>query len=347
MNRIGFTSLKLVLLVLFALAALFFGVAVGSVSIPFSQICSIVVHKLFDTPLPESITGVTPDLVWNIRLPRVLLAFIVGAALSVCGAVMQSMLQNPLASSYGLGVSSGAGVAVALCMIFGLSQSSWSNWLMPLICLGAALCTILLVMTLSQRIDPSLSNQTIILVGMVLSLFLSACMSTLATSSPDHSQRILSWQLGSFSMKSWNQVVPLAPVVLVGSLLLWRFGRELDLLSFGDESATTLGLSTKRFKWMLLFLISLLTGASVAFVGIIGFVDLVTPHIVRRFLGPSHRLLIPGCVLFGGGFMVCCDLAARTLTSPSEIPIGSITALLGAPFFLYLFLASRNKGQQM
>lgn len=181
--------------------------------------------------------------------------------------------------------------------------------------------------------------------GMVLSLFLNAIMTTLSTANPDYTQRITLWQLGSLSMKTWKQLGPVALAALVCILAFWRLASELDLLSFGEEQASAMGLERKRVKWILVLLVALLTGTAVAFVGVIGFVDLVAPHIVRRIFGPSHRMLIPACAIFGGGFLSLCDLAARTLASPSEIPIGSITALIGAPFFLYIFFSSRKEAR--
>lgn len=335
---------KLMLLGLIALAALVIGIGIGSVAVAPDQLIAVLSNKLWGAPLPQEMPAVLPGLVWNIRLPRVLLAFFVGAALSVSGTVMQSLLQNPLASSYGLGVSAGAGLAVAVCMVVGLTESTTSSWfLLPLICLAAGLGTMVLVLSISQSVDQGFSNQTIVLIGMVISLFLSALMSTLANAAPDYTQRIMSWQLGSFSMKTWAQLAPVVPITVACCLVLWRYSHELDLLSFGDQQAAALGLEHRRIKWLSVVLVAMLTGTAVAFVGIIGFVDLVAPHIVRRLFGPAHRLLIPGCALFGGAFMVLCDLAARTLISPSEIPIGSITALLGAPFFLYIYFASRKK----
>ena len=334
---------KILLLTAAAFLSLTAGICVGSVAISPSAIAHVFANKLFGTALPADFPAVYPGLVWSIRLPRVLLAFLVGAGLAVSGAVMQSVLKNPLASSFGLGVSSGAGLGAAVMMVFGLGGGLLGTLLLPVVCLVCGFLSVVLAMAFAQKIDRSLSNNTIILTGMVLSLFLNAIMTTLAASSPDNTRRIMLWQLGSFSTREWKHVFPVAVVVPVCVLFFLSLHRELDLMTFGEEQAASIGVNLKRVKWLLIGGVSLLTGTCVAFVGIIGFVDLITPHIVRRFFGPTHRGLIPLSALFGGTFMVICDLAARTLASPSEIPIGSITALIGAPFFIYVFLMSRKK----
>lgn len=333
------TRSKAVFLIAAALLSLLAGVCVGSVSVPPSAIGRVLLNKLFSVPLPDGFPRVYPGLVWSIRVPRVLLAFLTGAGLAVSGAVMQSVLKNPLASSYGLGVSSGAGLGAAVMMILGFGGSVV---MLPVVCLLCGFGAVVFAMIFSQKIDRGLSNNTIILTGMVLSLFLNALMSTLAATNPDYTRLISLWQLGSFSSREWRQVAPVALVVPLCVLFFSCYAREMDLMTFGEEQAAALGVNLKRTKWLLIGAVSLLTGTCVAFVGIIGFVDLIAPHIIRRFFGPSHKTLIPLSAIFGGTFMVVCDLAARTLTAPSEIPIGSITALLGAPFFIYVYWTSRK-----
>ena len=208
-----------------------------------------------------------------------------------------------------------------------------------------ALVTVVLVVGFATRLDRSLSNTTIVLTGMVVSLFLNAIMNLLSTLSPLYAQQISLWTLGSFSSKEWSQVAVLAPVTLLCTLFFLRFSREMDVMTFGEEQAQAMGVALRRMKWVLLVAIAVLTGTATAFVGIIGFVDLIAPHVVRRFFGAAHRRVIPAAALFGGAFMVLCDLAARTLVPPREIPIGSITALIGAPFFIYVYFSGRRRRQ--
>lgn len=326
-----------------ALAALLLGVGVGSVHVSAGDILSILANRLFGAPLPEGLPASYSAMVLDMRLPRVLLAFLTGAALAVSGTVMQSVLQNPLASPFGLGVSAGAGLGAASVIVLGLAGAGLGVFLLPAVSLSCALATVFLAVFIAARLDRGMSNTTIILVGFVLSLFCSAVMDLMATSSPAHAQRIQLWQLGSFSMKEWSAVWVLAPFAALGLLFFLGFARELDVMTFGEEQAMAMGVDLPRIKRRLLAAVAALTGTAVAFVGVIGFVDMIAPHIVRRWFGAAHRWVLPASALFGGILLVLCDLAARTLTAPHEIPIGSITALLGAPFFLYIFFAGRNR----
>ena len=336
------SAARMTALLLAALAALLLGVGIGSVYVAPGDILAIVSGRLFGTPLPEGLPPSYSAMVLGMRLPRVLLAFFTGAALAVSGTVMQSILQNPLASPFGLGVSSGAGLGAAAVIVLGLA-GSLGGALLPLVSLGCALATVFITVAVAARLDRGMSNVTIILVGMVLSLFCNAIMSMLARSSPTYSQRVQLWQLGSFSMKEWSAVGAVAPAAALGLAFFFRFARELDVMTFGEEQAQAMGVDLLRIKRLLLGAVALLTGMAVAFAGVIGFVDLIAPHVVRRWFGAAHRRVLPASALFGGAFMVLCDLAARTLTPPHEIPIGSITALLGAPFFLYVFFAGRKR----
>lgn len=336
------TSLKMALLLAASLAAVLVGVGIGSVYVSPGDILALLANRLFDTPLPDGLPASYSAMVLDMRLPRVLLAFLTGAALAVSGTVMQSVLQNPLASPFGLGVSAGAGLGATAVIMLGLAGAGLGVFMLPAVSLSCALATVFIVAFVAARLDRGMSNVTIILVGMVLSLFCSAVMDLMAATSPTYSQRIQLWQLGSFSMKEWSAVWVLAPVTALGLLFFLGFARELDVMTFGEEQARAMGVELMKVKRLLLAAVAALTGAAVAFVGIIGFVDLIAPHIVRRWFGAAHRRVLPAAALFGGTFLVLCDLAARTLTPPHEIPIGSITALLGAPFFLYVFFAGRK-----
>lgn len=333
---------KMGILFLAAILALLLGVGVGSVYVPPGDILAILSGRIFGLSLPEHIPASYSVMVFNMRLPRVILAFLTGAALATGGGVMQSVLQNPLASPFGLGVSSGAGLGAALVIVLGLASAGLGAFLLPAVSLGFALGTVFFVLLLSARLDRGMSNVTIVLVGMVVSLFCNAVMTLLATASPAFAQRIQLWQLGSFSMREWSAVWVLLPVTVLACLFFLRHAKELDVMTFGEEQAVAMGVDLRRVKGKLMTAVAVLVGVAVAFVGIIGFVDLIVPHIVRRLFGAAHRRVLPASALLGGTFLVLCDLAARTLTPPHEIPIGSITALLGAPFFLYLFFAGRR-----
>ena len=338
------TKVKTKMLLLFAgaLIAMILGIGIGSVSIPPAVTIQILGSRLFGAALPDAIDPIYVSLVMDIRLPRVLLAFLTGASLAICGTVMQSVLKNPLASPYGLGISAGAGLGAALVIVGGISVGTLGMFLLPTVSFTCGLVTVILVMLISSRIDGTMSNVTIVLIGMVVSLFFTAMMNVMATASPSYAQRINLWLLGSFSARDWSSVwILLVVLILCGVFFFWH-AREMDMMTFGEEQAQAMGVDLKKDKWLLLCGVAVLTGTAVAFTGIIGFMDLIAPHVVRRFMGSSHEKVLPACALFGGAFMVLCDLAGRTLTSPKEIPIGSITALIGAPFFVYLYFSGRK-----
>ena len=338
------TRLKLGALLFCCAAALCVAVAAGSVAIAPGDLFAILAHRLFGRPLPASLEGSTlPGILWDIRLPRALCAFCVGGALSASGTVMQSVLQNPLASSYTLGVSAGASLGAALVICTGLSLPLLGALTLPAAGCVFGLGTVLGAIAFARRIDRGLQDQTIVLVGMVFSLFANAILTLLSTFFQNYAQQMLLWQMGSFSGRSWQQTGIVAAVTVVGTAALCCYSRELDMMTFGEESARAMGVETGRVKLILIVLGSLLTGAAVCFTGTIGFVDLIAPHVVRRIFGPRHRLLVPLSVLFGGAALALADTAARTLLAPRELPVGAVTALIGAPFFAWVFFKGRRR----
>jgi len=319
------------------------GVAWGSVSIPIGDVIKIVGHKAAGFPLPSHVKETTVSILWNLRLPRALLAFAAGGALSVSGAVMQSVLRNPLASPYTIGVSSGASLGACLVILYGLALPGLGAFTLPAVGFAFGFGTIVLAIAFASRLDRQMQNNTIVLAGMVFSLFVNAVTTLLSAMQREHMQRLIFWQMGSFSMKDWHAVLIVAPIAAVCTLYVLHYHRELDIMTFGEEQAKTMGVDLKKVKWTLLIASAALTGSVIAFAGVIGFVDLVSPHIVRKLFGSSHRLVIPMSALFGGAFMVVCDLAARTAISASELPVGAVTALVGAPFFAYIYFGRRGK----
>ena len=197
-------------------------------------------------------------------------------------------------------------------------------------------------MALAARFDRNLESSTVILTGMVLSLFVNAMLTLVTARAGDHLQQLVFWQMGSFSGQSWMNCGVMAIISILGTLFLMGYGREMDLMTFGEDQALSAGVELKKTKFLLIAVSALLTGAAVAFAGVIGFVDLIAPHVVRRFFGSNHRIVIPMSALFGGGFMVIADLAARTVMSPQELPVGAVTALIGAPFFAYVYFRKRR-----
>lgn len=333
---------KVILSILISFVIFLFCIALGSVHIPMANVVRIILYDLFGVSLPEYITEGNVNIVMNLRLPRALLAFLAGSALSVSGAVMQSVLRNPLASSYTLGISSGASFGASLVIFFGFTLPFLSMLTLPILGFVFGLGTILLVMSIVSRLDARMENQTIILTGMVFSLFVNAITTLMFALNRESVQRMIFWQMGSFSMRDWHTIFILAPILALGVCIIIRFKWELDVMTFGEDQAQSIGVDIKTIKWVLLITAAAITGSTIAFVGIIGFVDLVVPHVVRKIFGSAHRYVIPMSAVFGGAFMVLCDLAARTVAAPSELPIGAVTAIIGAPFFVYIYFSRRN-----
>ena len=335
-------SLRMALLALLSLAAVAAGVALGSTAIPPGAQLAVLANRIFGAALPEGLPSVTPSILWNLRFPRALMAFAAGASLAASGTVMQSVLRNPLASSYTLGVSSGASLAAAFVIVTGLQ--ALGRWTLPAFGFAGGLATVFLAMSLALRFDRSLENQTVILVGMVLSLFVNALLTLITSLSADRLAHLVFWQMGSFSGSSWQNVGAQFSILAVCLAALMHFSREMDLMTFGEEQALSAGVSLRRVKLTLIGLSALLTGTAVSMVGVIGFVDLIAPHVMRRFFGSNHRAVVPASALFGGVLMVLADLAARTVLAPQELPVGAVTALIGAPFFCYIYFHRRRGG---
>ncbi|WZL82578.1 iron ABC transporter permease [Vallitaleaceae bacterium 9-2] len=335
-------QLKIGITVLICVMVLMVAVGFGTVRIEPANIFAIFGHKLFALELPSEISDNIASIFWTMRLPRAIAAFLVGAALAVTGTVMQSVLRNPLASSYTLGVSSGASLGVALMVVFGISLPFIGNFSLPMIGFVFGLGTVLLAMAMAMQLDKNLENQTIILIGMVLSLFVSSMLTILIVLSKEHMEQIIFWQMGSFSAIKWSHVQVLLMIIIPGILFLMYFAQEMDIMTFGEEQAISVGIDMRRMKIILITASALLTGTAVAFVGIIGFIDLIAPHVVRKIYGASHRIVVPMSALFGGAFMTLADMVSRTIISPSELPIGAVTTLIGAPFFAYVYFSKRG-----
>jgi iron complex transport system permease protein len=272
----------------------------------------------------------------QLRLPRLLLAALVGGSLSLSGTAFQGILRNPLAEPFILGVSGGAATGAVLSLLFGQQP-----WLTSLAAFGGALATVLLVLSIARR-RGRMETSTLILAGVMINAFFTAViMFVISTTTEQKLHSIMFWLYGDLSSASLNQVRLLAPVVLAAGAGLYFLARHLNLLAAGDRSAAALGVNVERTKLVLFFLVSILCGSTVSLSGLIGFVGLMVPHLVRIVLGHDHRLLIPAAGLFGATFLVLADTAARLVISPAQLPVGVVTAALGAPFFL-LLLARRG-----
>ena len=315
-------------------------IAIGSVNLSPGQVAEILFSKL--SGVSGTIDPNLSSIVWGMRFPRAVLAFLTGAALSASGTVMQSVLKNPLASSYTLGVSSGASLCAALVMVTGFSIPVLGMFTLPAAGFAGGLATVFLALAFAARLDGKMENQTVILVGMVFSLFVNAILTLLTALSREHLQQMVFWQMGGFTGRDWSHVAVMFPILVISMLVLQRFTTEMDIMSFGEEQAMAIGVDLKRVKLVLIGIAALLTGTAVSLVGVIGFVDLIAPHVVRRIFGSAHRLVLPLSALFGGAFLMLAELVSRTVMAPTIIPVGAVTALVGAPFFALVFFRGRK-----
>lgn len=331
---------KILIIISFAIISILFSIAVGSVYISPIAIFQIIFYNLFGIFNIDYIHDSYVAIIWNVRLPRVILAFIVGSMLSVSGAIIQSVLRNPLASPFTLGISSGSSFGAALVFILGIT--AFEMFTLPFFGFIFGIITIIFVLFFSSKISNNMDNTTIILSGMVISLFINAIVTLLISVNRESLQRLIFWQMGSFSARGWDAIIILFPIAIIFISFAYFRNLSLDIISFGEETAKTMGVNIRFEKWILLGVASLLTGSSIAFVGIIGFIDLISSHIVRRIFGSAHSKLIIFSAIFGGSFMVFSDLISRIVIPPSEIPIGVITSLLGAPFFAYIYFKGRK-----
>ncbi|WP_246942291.1 FecCD family ABC transporter permease [Bacillus pinisoli] len=313
--------------------AVLLGISIGTLSIPFSTIISIFLQEIVGVTLSSPIEPMLVNIVMEIRLPRVILAFLVGASLSLAGAAFQGLLKNPLADPYTLGVSSGASVGAVMVLFFNIQIPFLGMYTLPVFSIGSAFITLIIVLAFAKLVEKRMTVETIILTGIIFSSFLGSFISLMIALTGDELRQIISWLLGSVSMRGFEYINLMLPFFIIGVVLLLTQTKELNVLSFGEESAQQLGVNVQFRKFIILCSASLLTGASVAVSGTIGFVGLVIPHLTRILWGPNHVTLLPISMLHGGVFLVLADLTARTIIAPRELPIGVITALVGAPVF--------------
>ena len=280
-------------------------------------------------------------IVEQIRLPRVVLGLLVGATLSVSGAAYQGAFRNPLADPYLLGIAAGAGLGATIAITSNLGDGAGAFDSVPL----AAFCGAIVAVTVSYAAGHigGRSTASLVLAGVAVASFLTACQTYVLQANNEAFREVYAWILGRLATSGWSEPALMAPYFVVTTAVILRYRRALDVLAVGDEEATSLGLNTRRVRVVVVVAASLGTAAAVSVSGLIGFVGIIVPHAVRLAFGASHRTLLPLTVLVGGAFMVLADLAARTIVSPAELPIGVVTAFLGAPFFVLVLRTSRRE----
>jgi iron complex transport system permease protein len=325
-----------------ALVALL-GMAWGSLAISPATIAAMFWRRVAGGASAASWPATWETVIFDIRLPRVLLAALAGAALSQAGAVYQGLFRNPLADPYLIGISSGAGLGATAAIALGLPVSWGGVGAVSLLAFLGALASTALVYFLS-RVGGRSSTVTLVLAGVAVGAFLSSVTTFLMFHAQDAFRTVhtLGWMMGSFALASWVKVRLMAPVLVLGGGLLWLYAHRLNVLQLDDEQAHQLGVPVERTRLILIVVATLVTSTAVSVCGVIGFVGLIVPHAVRLVWGPDHRFLLPMGALCGAAFMIVADGAARALISPSELPVGVVTAFCGAPFFLYLLRQRRR-----
>ncbi|OPJ55392.1 FecCD family ABC transporter permease [Alkalithermobacter paradoxus] len=290
----------------------------------------------------ENIRSNHVTIIFNIRLPRIILSSLVGIGLSVSGAAFQGMFKNPMADPYVLGISSGAALGATIAIVLGIQSSLLGLSGVTIMAFVGAITAGFIVYNIA-RVGNKVPVVTLLLAGVTLSFLLSSIISIIMIFNRQQVDKIVFWIMGSISAASWNHVITVFPFVTIGSFIIAFFARDLNIFLMGDESARSLGVEVEKLKKTLLFLTSIIVAATVSVSGVIGFVGLIIPHTIRLLLGPDHRVLIPFSALGGAIFMIISDTLARTLIPPTEIPVGAITSLFGAPYFIYLLIKSKKQ----
>jgi iron complex transport system permease protein len=326
----------------FLLLAIILSLAIGSVFIAPADLWTLLRSWFLGLPIPPGLKTFA-FIITDIRLPRTILVLMTGAALGGSGTAYQGLFRNPLADPYLIGVASGGGLGAVLAMSINWPYSFWGLMAVPLSAFVFAMLTVLLVYTLA-RVGSTVPTTNLILAGVAFSAFATAITSFLIISSEGEVRRALSWLMGGSSQNSWQTVLAVLPYLVIGLGYLLFNGHALNLLQFGDDQAQQLGLPVTRTKTLVLIAASLATAAAVSFSGIIGFIGLIVPHVLRLWWGADYRRLLPLSLLAGGAFLIVADILARIIIRPQELPVGIVTALAGAPFFLWVLRRSKNQG---
>jgi len=306
---------------------------VGSVEIPFKTVWQILISHLPFVNLRGDWSSTTDMIITGIRLPRIFMAGAVGTALGVAGATYQGLFRNPLADPYLIGVAQGAALGAVVGFVLPLTFGG--SYLIPILAFLGALAAVSIVYLIA-RVGRTLPMTTLILAGVAIGSLLISITAYLTMISANKVHGILSWLMGSFSISGWDQLRLISPFLAIGLVVIFLYSRQLNVMQLDEEQAQQLGINVERTKIILLVSATLITAVAVCFVGTIGFVGIIVPHIVRLIWGPDHRLLLPLSAIAGAILLILADTASRTLMAPAEIPVGVITAFLGAPFFLFL-----------
>jgi len=334
-NKIKYSAVFAALLFMLAVISII-SISIGAMEIKTEDIFKVIFSKLsgIETGVKENIAAV----IWDIRLPRIICACFVGMGLAVSGVIFQGILQNPLADPYTLGISTGASFGASLAIIANLI---WGIYFptTPAALLGAFV-TLIFVIFIAER-GNGFESSNLIIAGIIVSSILSSGVSFIKTLAGENVGAIVFWIMGSLSSKNWNDVFLIVPISTICVIISTILAEKLDIISLGDMAANSLGVNTKKIRFIYLIIGSLITAATVSVCGVIGFIGLIVPHLLRFWITARNRLLIPLSAIFGAVLLLCADFAARTLLS-GEIPVGVLTTLIGGPFFIFIFISRKN-----
>ncbi len=325
-----------------AVGAAFLGLLVGPVALGPGNILSSLVDRLPFVDVNSGLASREVAILWELRVPRVILGGLVGATLAGAGAAYQGVFRNPLADPYLLGAAAGAGLGATIAIAYGPARGSWPVDPLPFAAFAGALAGVGAAYALGRSTLRTRSSATLILAGVAVATFFTALQTYLQQRESDTLREVYSWILGGLSTTGWSDVVLILPYAVLGALVILLHRRLLDVLSVGDDEAESLGVRAGRVRLVVVAAASLATAAAVSVSGLIAFVGIIVPHTVRLLIGSSYRLVLPLSMLFGGAFLILTDLLARTVMAPAEVPIGVVTAFLGAPFFIVVLRRSRR-----
>lgn len=344
MKRIGehFGGWIYAVFALVTLCVFFACVCLGSVGIPLKDTVRVILDAVRGVPSEEALS-LARSVIVPIRLPRVLCVALVGASLALAGASMQGLLKNPLADGSTIGVSSGASLGAVIAIAFGITFPKLPFAGTMIMAILFALGSLLIILGLAYRLDCSLSTNTIILIGVIFSMFASSVMSIVITFASEHIKSITFWTMGSLQGSSYRNAAVLAGSLLIAGTVLLLHANELNAFAIGEDNARQIGVHVRRVRLVVLIMVSCLIGVCVSIGGTIGFVGLVTPHMVRMIVGPNHKRLLPASLFSGAVFLMLADLVARTLLSPRELPLGVVTSLVGAAVFVAIYYRTRRR----
>ena len=339
MKREKFSPLTIAAFFVVMLASMILCVCIGSANIPLADTVTVIWKAITGQTVPDISAA---PIILSVRLPRVICVALTGAALSLCGVAMQGLLKNPLADGSTLGVSSGASLGAVAAIGFGITLPSLPFSGTMIMAILFAFLSLMIILSLAYKIDFSLSTNTIILIGVIFSMFVSSILSLIITFASDKVRDITFWTMGSLAGSTYNNALVLLIALVICGGVMFRYAQELNAFAIGEDNARHIGVNVRKVKLLILISVSALIGVCVSIGGTIGFVGLVTPHMVRMVVGPNHKRLLPACLFAGATFLMLCDLVARILFNPLQLPIGVVTSFIGAILFVVIFYQSRR-----